>query len=234
MTIYTLYVKTHRKTGLKYLGQTSKDPFKYKGSGKDWLPHLKEFGDDVHTDIILQTTDRSHRNNLGRYYSNLWHIVTSSDDFGNKIWANRIPETGGGGDPEMISRKLKGKKKPPRTKEHSEKIASARRGKSNTKTSNGLKDWYATSPDRTNTVKKQSDSLKKWYSENQDKSNKKSETSCITKTMNDYDRLSKVYQMILNGYKNIEIQSQVKIDYATIKKLRDGNHRFFSIFIESK
>lgn len=96
MTIYTLYVKTHRKTGLKYLGQTSQDPFKYLGSGVDWGSHLKEFGNEVDTEILLQTSDREERNRLGRYYSALWHVVTAADDFGNKIWANRIPETGGG------------------------------------------------------------------------------------------------------------------------------------------
>ena len=96
MTIYTLYVKTHRKTGLRYLGQTSQDPFKYPGSGVDWGPHLKEFGNEIHTEILLQTSDKEERNRLGRYYSALWHVVTAADDFGNKIWANKIPETGGG------------------------------------------------------------------------------------------------------------------------------------------
>jgi hypothetical protein len=97
MTIYTLYVKTHRKTGLKYLGQTSQDPFKYSGSGVDWKDHLNQFGKDIHTEIIFQTTDKEERNRQGRYYSKLWNVVNSADDFGNKIWANKIPETGGGG-----------------------------------------------------------------------------------------------------------------------------------------
>jgi hypothetical protein len=96
MNIYTLYVKTHRKTGLKYLGQTSQDPFKYPGSGVDWKDHLKQFGKDIDTAILLQTTDKEERNRRGRYFSALWHVVTASDDFGNKLWANKIPETGGG------------------------------------------------------------------------------------------------------------------------------------------
>lgn len=102
MTIYYLYVKTHKVTGLKYLGQTSQDPFKYLGSGIDWVSHLKKFGNDVHTEILLKTTDKSERNQLGRYYSTLWHIVTAADNFGNKIWANKIPETGGGSGERMI------------------------------------------------------------------------------------------------------------------------------------
>jgi len=97
MTIYTLYVKTHRKTGLKYLGQTSnRNPQKYKGSGYDWVEHISKNGYDVDTEIIFQTSNIDERNYWGRYYSKLWNVVNAQDDFGNKIWANRIPETGGG------------------------------------------------------------------------------------------------------------------------------------------
>ena len=95
--IYKLYVKTHRKTGLKYFGQTKKsDPHKYKGSGYDWVEHIAEHGYDVDTEIILQCTDINERNYWGRYFSKLWNVVNGQDDFSNKIWANRIPETGGG------------------------------------------------------------------------------------------------------------------------------------------
>jgi len=98
MTIYYLYIKTHENTGLKYLGQTSKkDPFKYKGSGVDWKLHLKNHGSNHHTEILLETTNKEERNWWGRYYSKLYNIINAQDDFGNKIWANKIPETGGGG-----------------------------------------------------------------------------------------------------------------------------------------
>jgi hypothetical protein len=96
MTIYTLYIKTHRKTGLKYFGQTKQDPYSYPGSGVDWTNHINDYGRDIYTEILLQTSDKSERNYWGRYYSKLWKIVTAMDDYGNKIWANRIPETGGG------------------------------------------------------------------------------------------------------------------------------------------
>ena len=96
MTIYTLYIKTHRLTGLKYLGQTRQDPHKYSESGIDWSKHLIEHGEDVDTYILFQSTDITERNYWGRYYSNYYKIVSAMDDFGNKIWANRIPETGGG------------------------------------------------------------------------------------------------------------------------------------------
>ena len=57
MPIY-LYVKTHNKTGLKYLGKTiSKDPIKYKGSGLYWRNHITKHGYDVTTEIIKECRD---------------------------------------------------------------------------------------------------------------------------------------------------------------------------------
>jgi len=96
MQTYTLYIKTHKITGLKYLGQTSYDPYRYSGSGKDWVPHLSQHGYNVETEILYSGTDRKIMSQLGRYYSTLLNVVNASDDFGNKIYANRIPETGGG------------------------------------------------------------------------------------------------------------------------------------------
>lgn len=96
MTIYTLYIKTHNLTGLKYLGQTRQDPYDYLGSGVDWTEHLLKYGEDVHTDILFQSNNIDDRNYWGRYYSRYFNVVTAVDDYGNKIWANRIPETGGG------------------------------------------------------------------------------------------------------------------------------------------
>lgn len=90
MTIY-LYKKTHAVTGKKYLGKTSKkDPYKYLGSGQDWLAHLEEFGKNVETEIIRECQSKQELNYWGRYYSELWNIVESDE------WANKIPETGGG------------------------------------------------------------------------------------------------------------------------------------------
>ena len=97
MTIYYLMVKTHNITGLKYLCQTrKKDPYRYSGSGIEWVTHLKKFGKTITTEVIFQTTNKQQLNELGRYYSQLWRVVDAIDDFGNKIWANLIPETGGG------------------------------------------------------------------------------------------------------------------------------------------
>jgi hypothetical protein len=118
--IYTLYVKIHRKTGLRYLGQTSQDPFKYSGSGVDWSAHLKKNGNDVETLILLQTPSKDERNYWGSHYSTLWNVVSASDDFGNKIWANRIPETGAGCDTK------------PKSIEHKNNIAASLRGRKKT------------------------------------------------------------------------------------------------------
>lgn len=91
METYYLYVKTHKITGKKYLGQTkSKTPLKYSGSGKTWITHLKEHGYTFHTEILLCTHDKKELSETGRYFSNLWDVVNSAD------WLNEIPETGGG------------------------------------------------------------------------------------------------------------------------------------------
>lgn len=90
MCIYYLYIKQHKITKLKYLGQTKRNPNIYKGSGVDWINHLKEHGNLVETTILITTTDKNERNYWGRYYSELYNVVESDQ------WANRIPETGGG------------------------------------------------------------------------------------------------------------------------------------------
>ena len=91
MTIY-LYKKTHNKTGLQYLGKTTQqDPHKYKGSGDHWIPHIKKHGYDVTTEILKECESSEELSFWGRHYSELWNIVDSEE------WANKIPETGGGG-----------------------------------------------------------------------------------------------------------------------------------------
>jgi hypothetical protein len=92
MTIYILYVKTHNKTGLKYLGQTtSKDPHKYSGSGVYWKLHLNKHGYDYTTEILHRCQSKEELKQHGLYYSNLWNIVESNN------WANLKEENGNGG-----------------------------------------------------------------------------------------------------------------------------------------
>jgi hypothetical protein len=88
-----LYVKTHKKTGLKYLGKTSnKDPIRYKGSGTYWRRHLKKHGNDIETEILFQSENKEEIREKGLYYSELWKVTESKD------WANIIEESGDGGD----------------------------------------------------------------------------------------------------------------------------------------
>lgn len=99
-----IYLKTHNKTGLKYLGKTNKDPFSYKGSGKYWKRHIKQHGYDVRTEILAECCSEQEVIEKGLFFSNMWDVVKSSD------FANLKPEMGDGGSngpmPEMQRRSL--------------------------------------------------------------------------------------------------------------------------------
>ena len=88
---YYLYKKTHRKTGLQYLGKTKRDPYEYQGSGKRWINHINKHGYDVETEILLETDDHNQIIELGLHYSKLWNVVESPE------WANLKVEQGDGG-----------------------------------------------------------------------------------------------------------------------------------------
>lgn len=88
-----LYLKTHKKTGLKYLGKTSQhDPFTYTGSGKRWKSHIKKHGYNVETTILLESENINEIKEWGIYYSKLWNIVNNAN------FANLKLEEGDGGD----------------------------------------------------------------------------------------------------------------------------------------
>ena len=91
MTIYYLYLKEHKDTKLKYLGQTIQNPFLYKGSGKRWSNHLKVHGNNVSTIILKECLNKDELKHWGFYYSNLWNIIE------NKEFANCTFEEGSGG-----------------------------------------------------------------------------------------------------------------------------------------
>lgn len=97
MTIY-LYKKTHKVTGLNYLGKTTQNPFKYKGSGKYWKAHLAKHGCEVDTEILKECKDTDELKQWGLYYSNLWNIVESNQ------WANLKEEAGDGGTQSLETR----------------------------------------------------------------------------------------------------------------------------------
>jgi hypothetical protein len=91
MTIY-LYKKTHKITGLQYLGKTiSSNPYLYPGSGAYWRHHLEKHGNNVETEILRECQTEDELKEWGQHYSKLWNVVESKD------WANLIEEAGSGG-----------------------------------------------------------------------------------------------------------------------------------------
>lgn len=164
MSIY-LYVKTHKITGLKYLGKTnSKNPHKYPGSGVYWTDHLKKHGNNVATEILHECKDNDEVRERGLYYSQLWNIVDAVDEHGKKVWANLEPESGNGGtgwgygDDNIAKRPAVAEKikKTRSTPEHKEKMISL--GKMNTAAITALQ---SPETNRRRKEAKQSESYKK-------------------------------------------------------------------------
>lgn len=91
--IYSIYLK-ESPLGLKYLGITISNPYKYCGSGLIWTKHLRENNisrKSIITKVLYQSNIRENAEEKGKYYSNLWNIVK------NPEFANLILETGYGG-----------------------------------------------------------------------------------------------------------------------------------------
>lgn len=104
--MYYLMIKTHNKTGFKYLCQTRrKDPHAYLGSGTHWKLHLKTHGADITTEVIGQYEDKAMLKEAGIYYSNLHNVVESEE------WANLRIEDGDGGDTSKTVGYIAGMKK---------------------------------------------------------------------------------------------------------------------------
>lgn len=90
---FYLYLK-ESPAGLKYLGKTIRDPFKYRGSGIHWTRHLDKHNiknSDIKTTILLETFDEEELKAAGLYYSQKFNVVES------KEFANLIDEIGQGG-----------------------------------------------------------------------------------------------------------------------------------------
>jgi hypothetical protein len=94
MVKYILYLKTS-PLGLKYLGKTTKDPYKYIGSGKIWLRHIKKNNiqaDAIKTEILFETYNLHEFKDVAKQFSLKLDIVESND------FANLRIEDGDGGD----------------------------------------------------------------------------------------------------------------------------------------
>lgn len=89
--MYRLMIKTHLKTGLKYLCMTCRDDWeKYTGSGVYWLNHLRKHGFDISTDLLLETDDYTEFVAVCLETSNELNVVLSEE------YANLVPEAGYG------------------------------------------------------------------------------------------------------------------------------------------
>lgn len=92
MSSIYLYVKQHSVTGLRYFGKTAQDPYRYKGSGKHWLRHIKSHGvEHVRTMWLMRFEDQSQAHQFAIAFSESNNIVSSPD------WANLIIEDAFGG-----------------------------------------------------------------------------------------------------------------------------------------
>lgn len=93
MKIFYLYLK-EVPSGLKYLGITTQNPYKYYGSGIFWRRHLKKYKygiKKIKTEILYESESQEDIEIKGLYYSNLWNVIE------NPEFANLISESGYGG-----------------------------------------------------------------------------------------------------------------------------------------
>lgn len=90
---FKLMLKTHTKTGLKYLCMTRRSDWKkYTGSGVHWKRHLAKHGNTFETTLLFETDDYSEFVDIALMYSELYDVVK------NPEFANSVPESGYGDD----------------------------------------------------------------------------------------------------------------------------------------
>jgi len=90
-----LMIKRHKLTGLMYFCKTTEKNYeKYKGSGRYWKSHLRIHGRLVETVWHQLFENKDELTEFALFFSEFYDIVNAKDKFGNKIWANEIPEDG--------------------------------------------------------------------------------------------------------------------------------------------
>jgi len=100
--MFVLMIKRAYPTGLLYLCQTSKqDPYRYKGSGKRWINHLRAHKPHIITCVLGTYETHEELKEAGIYYSKLYNVVESDD------WANLREEDGMGGGRGKVGRRWK-------------------------------------------------------------------------------------------------------------------------------
>ena len=84
-----LYVKQHTKTKLKYFGKTTRDPYKYLGSGLHWKRHITKHGlEHVKTCQVWCFENQEKCTKFALEYSKINNIIESNE------WANLKDEDG--------------------------------------------------------------------------------------------------------------------------------------------
>ena len=83
-----LYHKRHVKTGLNYFGKTTRDPYKYVGSGVYWKRHLEKHGKEIETVQVWAFKNLAECKKFAIDFSIKNNIVES------KEWANFVIENG--------------------------------------------------------------------------------------------------------------------------------------------
>lgn len=84
-----LYIKQHSVTGLKYFGKTTKNPYKYSGSGTYWKTHINKHGKEFVKTIWVS----------GLYYDtsiveHALHFSIENNIIESNNWANLMLENG--------------------------------------------------------------------------------------------------------------------------------------------
>jgi hypothetical protein len=128
-----LYIKIS-PLGLNYLGKTTKNPYKYKGSGIVWTRHLSTHNissNDIETRVIYSTSDKKQFSEYALKVSNKLNVVNSEN------WANLTNEEGQGGDTwdclsEQAKQNFIDATKRPKSIEHKRKIGLASLGRIST------------------------------------------------------------------------------------------------------
>lgn len=109
-----LYQKKHTRTGLRYFGRTtSRNPFKYKGSGTRWKYHCDKHGwDHVVTEDVWGFDTQEDCTNFALKFS-LENNIVDSDE-----WANLEIEDGVNGKLAGTIPKYKQRKRGPTSERH--------------------------------------------------------------------------------------------------------------------
>ena len=136
-----ILLKTHRKTGKKYLCRhvtaDEKTCYTYSGSGTYWRRHLQKHGVDLETTILAKCATIQEAKLVGIEYSNMWNVTN------NPEFANLVREEGQGGAEVASKRKnhgsrfgyeqkpfvMAGEKNPAKRKEVRKKISDKLKGR---------------------------------------------------------------------------------------------------------